>query len=235
MNHSPTPTSPTFVPVADHALLVEFGTEVDDGANAAVVALDQAIAAATLGGLREVVPAYVNLLVDFDPRLTDHVAVEAAVRRLLESDVARRAADQRHHVVHMCVDDEFAPDLGEVARSTGMTVDEVVETHLATEFRVVMYGFSPGYAYMAGVDPRLRLPRKATPVRGVAAGSVIVAGPQCLVTTLEMPAGWWVIGRSPTRILRPEADDPFLFDPGDRVTFERIDRRDYERLVDDDG
>jgi inhibitor of KinA len=68
-------------------------------------------------------------------------------------------------------------------------------------------------------------------VRGIPAGSVIVAGPQCLVTTIDMPTGWSVIGRSPTRVLRPEADQPFLFDPGDRVVFERIDRAAYDELV----
>lgn len=235
MTSTPSPTSPAFVPVADHALLVEFGTEVDDAANAAVVALDQAIAASPPRGLNEVVPAYVNLLVDFDPLRTDHDEVEASVRRLLTSTSVSSAAPARRHVVQMCVDDEFAPDLAAVAESTAMSIGDVLATHLATTYRVVMYGFSPGYAYMAGVDPRLQLPRKATPVRGVAAGSVIIAGPQCLVTTLEMPAGWWVIGRSPTRILRPESDEPFLFDPGDDVVFEQIDRDEYDRRSADDG
>lgn len=228
---TPTPSSPTYVPVADHALLVEFGTEVDDAANAAVVALDHAIAADPPEGVCEVVPAYVSLLVDFDPVVTDHAEVEARLRGLVAEGSGGRSDTGRSHVVHMCVDHEFAPDLAAVAESTSMTPDEVVATHLASQFRVVMYGFSPGYAYMSGVDPRLQLPRKPSPVRGVAAGSVIIAGPQCLVTTLEMPAGWWVIGRAATRILRPESDDPFLFDPGDRVTFERIGRDEYERMV----
>ena len=73
---------PTFTPIADHALLVEFGTEISDAANAAVVALDRTIARHVPPGVIEVVPAFVNLLVDFDPTITDHVAVEAALREL---------------------------------------------------------------------------------------------------------------------------------------------------------
>lgn len=76
----------------------------------------------------------------------------------------------------------------------------------------------------------IQLPRKASPVRGVAAGSVIVAGPQCLITTLEMPTGWSILGRSPTRVLRNTADRPFLFDVGDRIMFEQVDLATYERL-----
>ena len=57
--------------------------------------------------------------------------------------------------------------------------------------------------------------------------SVIVAGPQCLVTTVRMPTGWWIIGRSPDRILTGDAARPFLFDVGDRVVFRRIGRAEF--------
>ena len=67
-------------------------------------------------------------------------------------------------------------------------------------------------------------------MRGIAAGSVIIAGAQCLVTTLTMPTGWWIIGRSPTQILRPDPVQPFLFDVGDRVKFRRISRSEFEAL-----
>ena len=89
-----------------------------------------------------------------------------------------------------------------------------------------MYGFAPGYAYFAGVPEPLQLDRKPRPLRGIAAGSVMIAGPQCLVTTMIMPTGWWIIGRSPTRILTRiltgDTKRPFLFDVSDRVTFRRI-------------
>ena len=43
-----------------------------------------------------------------------------------------------------------------------------------------------------------------------------------------MPAGWWVLGRSPARILTGDPDRPFLFDVGDRVRFTRIDRAGFD-------
>ena len=93
---------------------------------------------------------------------------------------------------------------------------------------MVLYGFAPGYAYLGGVPPALQLPRKASAKRGVAAGSVIIAGAQCLITTLKMPTGWWIIGRSPTRILLDDPGRPFLFDVGDTITFIRIDRPEFD-------
>ena len=75
----------------------------------------------------------------------------------------------------------------------------------------------------------IRVARKPTAVRDVPAGSVIIAGSQCLITTLDMPTGWSVIGRSPTRILPTDLDEPFLFDPGDEVRFVRIARNEFDR------
>ncbi len=107
-------------------------------------------------------------------------------------------------------------DLTAVAERTGLSVEAVVAAHLAGKYSVYLYGFAPGYAYLGGVPEAIRIPRKEAPVRGVAAGSVIIAGAQCIITTLTMPTGWWVIGHSAVQILRPEG---MLFEVGDRVRF----------------
>ena len=70
---------PQFKAIADHALLVTFADEINEAAHATVIALDKAIVAAPPVGMIETVPALVNLLVSFDPVITDHVLVEASV------------------------------------------------------------------------------------------------------------------------------------------------------------
>jgi inhibitor of KinA len=47
-------------------------------------------------------------------------------------------------------------------------------------------------------------------------------------TTLKMPTGWSIIGRSPTRILTRDERAPFLFGVGDKVRFKRISLAQYE-------
>ena len=221
--------TPRFTAVADHALLVTFAEEISDEAHGAVLALDAALAAHRPEGMIETVPALVNLLVTFDPVATDHAAVERHVGGCLGTTAAARPASALRRV-QVCYDAPFAPDLAAVAAATGLTPEAVIAAHLSGDYRVLMYGFVPGYAYMSGVPEPIRVPRKATPVRDVPAGSVIVAGPQCLVTTLTMPTGWSIIGRSPTRILTGDPEAPFLFDVGDRVAFERIDAATFARL-----
>lgn len=211
------PDMPTYRPVADHALLVEFGTTISDDTHAAVLALDAALTAKPFDGYREAVPAFVNLLVTFDPALTDHAAVEDHLRALT---IVQTIQTQTQREVLICYDN--APDLAEVALRTCLTEEAVIAAHLSGDYKVFLFGFAPGYAYLGGLPEALRLDRKPTPVRNIPAGSVIIAGSQCLVTTLTMPTGWWIIGRSPTRILTGNLERPFLFDVGDRVTFRRI-------------
>lgn len=218
---------PVFRPVAEHALLVEFGEAISDAAHEAVLRLDRVLADAPIKGFREAIPAYVNLLVDFDPLVTNHAEAETALQALLGMEAAERPVPAIREVL-ACYEEEFAPDLAALAERCGMSVEAVIKTHLAGDYRVFMYGFAPGYAYLAGVPEAIRQPRKPAPVRDLPAGSLMVAGPQCLVSTLTMPTGWWVIGRSPTRILTGDPARPFLFDVGDRVTFRRIGRAELE-------
>jgi inhibitor of KinA len=218
---------PVFSPVAEHSLMVEFGDRIEPTVQGRVRALDAALASSSFEGFLEAVPTYASILIRFDPLRTDHALAEAHVRGLLDR---AETAVQRHTLreVAVCYDEGLAPDLAAVVEATGMTPEAVVAAHLAGDYAVAMYGFAPGYAYLTGVPEAIRLPRKPAAVRGVPAGSVIIAGAQCLVTTITMPTGWWVIGRSPTRILTGDADRPFLFDVGDPVRFRRISRAEFE-------
>ena len=219
--------SPVFRPVADHAVLVEFGTAISDAVHDAVLQLDQALAAQPFSGFNEAIPAFVNLLVEFDALITDHALVESHLRRLLAAPATAKTTQALREVL-VCYDASFAPDLEAVARQTGLSPDAVINGHRAGRYDVYMYGFAPGYAYLAGVPQALRQDRKPSPLRGIPAGSVLIAGPQCLVTTMIMPTGWWIIGRSPTRILTGDAARPFLFDVGDCVVFRRISPAEFE-------
>lgn len=226
----PTPQTPIFRPIAERAVLVEFGTTLDQAAHNAVLRLDQALAAQPFAGFHEAVPAFVNLLVEFDPLTTDHLTTIAHLRGLLTAKTAERTSPTSREVL-ICYDADLAPDLAVVAQATGLTPEAVINAHLSGDYAVFMYGFAPGYAYLGGVPNVIQLDRKPTPLRNIPAGSVIIAGAQCLVTTLLMPTGWWIIGRSPTAILTSEPAHPFLFDVGDKVRFRRISRADYEAAL----
>lgn len=213
-------SQPSFRPVGSGALLADFGGEIAEDVFAQVVSLDRALAAQPPVWFEESVPAYTSLLIVFDPLVTDHASVAAHLRALEAAPVDLLATTT--HEVPVCYDGDAAPDVAAAAQALGLSEEAVIAAHLAGDYRVFMYGFAPGYAYLGGVPRDLHLPRKTAAVRGHPVGSVMVAGPQCLITTLPMPTGWWVIGRTPLRVLDAAAERPFLFEPGDRVRFTRV-------------
>lgn len=83
MTAAPAAGFPRFRPVADRALLVEFGETVAKESHDRVIGLDAALAADPFDGFTEAVPAYASLLVCFDPVVTDHRGVEDRVSALI--------------------------------------------------------------------------------------------------------------------------------------------------------
>jgi len=137
-----TPDAPIFRPIAERAVLVEFGIALDQAAHAAVLRLDQAFAANPCG-FREAVPAFVNLLVEFDPLTTDHATVTAHLCRLLTTQTTTRPAGNEREVL-VCYDPALSPDLAVVAQQTGLTAEAVISAHLSGDYALFMYGFAPG-------------------------------------------------------------------------------------------
>lgn len=205
--------TPTIRPVGDTALLVDFADYPD--AFARVVALDRSLAEDMPAGMVEAIPATTTWLIVYDPLVT----CPADLTPLLHERLGRASdtgIEGTEHVVSVRYD---GPDMAAVAERTGLSEAEVAAQHAAGAYHVANYGFAPGYAYLGGVPDALHLPRKTAAVRGHPVGSVMIAGAQCLITTLAMPTGWWVIGHTDFRVLDADADKPFRFDPGDRVRF----------------
>lgn len=114
------------------------------------------------------------------------------------------------------------PDLEEVARQSGLGVEEVVRRHAGGDYRVRCLGFSPGFAYLSGLDPALHLPRRPTPRERVRVGSVAIGGEHAGVYTVPSPGGWNLIGTTSRRLFDPGAArlaDRFVLGAGDRVRF----------------
>ncbi len=218
---------PVVRPVGDTGLMFEFGTVIDPATHARVLAFDAALAADPPPGVRELVPAYASLLIHYDPLVTDAEALAAAA--LLRADRAGAvAAEPAEHIIPFCADPDLGPDLAAAAERLGLSGAALIDAFAGAAYRVYMYGFAPGYAYLDGVPAALHLPRKPVPVRSRPVGSIMIAGGQAIITTLPMPTGWWVIGQTRVAVLQPEAARPFRFDLGDTVRFVPVSRAEFD-------
>jgi KipI family sensor histidine kinase inhibitor len=109
------------------------------------------------------------------------------------------------------------PDLADVARAAGVSESDVARIHAAGTYEVETLGFAPGFAYLAGVDPRLHVPRRTTPRPRVPAGSIALAGGFTGVYPFDSPGGWHLIGRVVG--VRMFSEQGALLRLGDRVRF----------------
>ncbi|HET7899756.1 MAG TPA: carboxyltransferase domain-containing protein [Candidatus Nanopelagicales bacterium] len=198
------------LPAGDRAVLV------------AVDSLDDALRAAHgLGALRDVedlVPAGESVLVRFRPgvdlgaRLPD---LGLLVDRALSTSVPVEVSGEE--VVLVVRYD--GPDLDDVARASGLTRAEVVAAHTGTAWTAAFAGFSPGFVYLVGGDPRLVAPRRAEPRAAVEPGSVALAADYCSVYPTRSPGGWQLIGSTEHVMWDAAADPPAAIVPGMRVRF----------------
>lgn len=212
---------PRYLSAGDSALVVEFGARYEPQVHARVVALDGALAHAPVPGLRECVPTYRSLMIHYDPCVLSRAALVAHLDALEGAAEAPRAP--RVWRVPACYDDPHGEDLDEVADLLGLDRATIVAAHAQADYDVVMYGFAPGFLFLAGLPEQLAISRRRTPRPPAPPGALTVANGQALIASVAMPTGWYMLGRTPARTFDPGRDPPFPIAVGDRVRFERID------------
>ena len=199
--------------------------------NTRVRALEYLIAHKAVPGVVETVPTYRALLVYYDPSIVGYDVLCGQLGALAEQASATAMPPAREVEVPCCYDGELGADLEAAARRLAMPVDELVRLHASAGYLVYFIGFTPGLPYMTGAPERLTIPRHDTPRVKVPAGSVAIGGIQCCIYPVESPGGFWLLGRTPLRLYDPDAPEPILLKPGDRVRFRSIGRREFDDIA----
>ena len=182
-----------------------------------VLGLRAALRRAEPDGVGELIPAARTLLIRYDGNRWNGERIESLLAELPAEYPERE--ESREQVVPVRYD---GADIDEVAELSGLSAREVVQRHLATEYTVAFCGFVPGFAYLTGLDPALRLPRRETPRTQVPAGSVAIADEYTGVYPRSSPGGWRLIGRTDLPVWDLGRDPVTLLPPGTRVRFEEI-------------
>ncbi|WP_226533744.1 5-oxoprolinase subunit B/C family protein [Microbacterium paraoxydans] len=194
---------------SDHALLVE-AADLDE-------AMRLNLAWEGVPGIVERIPGARTVLVRFDPLRVSAVELATALSAV-EIDTAQLPGAGKV-AVPVRYDGE---DLDEAAALLGVSAAELVNRHLAADWRVAFSGFAPGFGYVVSSDPLFDVPRRSSPRTRVPAGSVALAGAFTGVYPRESPGGWQLIGRTDAVMWDIDRDPPALLAPGASVRFEQV-------------
>jgi len=221
----------TYHPFGDSALLINFEQRIDPKINRKVIQWYQAIKSAKIKGTTFCSPAYCSITIGYQPH---QITFNALQERIASLEIHQGAETKiRELKIPVCYDPKYALDLHQVSPKLGLTPDEVIALHTSVAYQVYMIGFLPGFTYMGTLHKKLECKRKATPRLKVPARSVGLAGLQTGIYPGEAPGGWQIIGRTPVEIFDSSKAEPYLFRPGDTVTFYSITAKEFLQMEND--
>ncbi len=209
------PARMRWLPYGPDALLIYFADGIGEEAFRRGRALAAALEKNPPRHLREYVPSFTSVLLEFEPGLPlDGNAIVKRLSNLMEAPAPEPVTRE----IPVRYD---GPDLALVAEHAGLSQAEVVAAHAAPLYKVYILGFSPGFPYLGDLDPRLHTPRQPNPRLRVPAGSVAIGGEHTGIYPVAGPGGWNLIGRTDFTLFDPAAarGDNFRLLPGEQVRF----------------
>lgn len=214
----------------ENALIIYFGEDTDPHTSAKVQRAATILETEMADKLIDMVPSYASLLVIYDLLACDHLEMHAMLQNILMQLESAQQVEGTLITLPAYYSTESGPDLENLAQRANLSIDEVIQIHSQTEYRVYAIGFAPGFAYLGEVDPRIAAPRLSTPRQKVPKGSVAIADQQTAVYPAVSPGGWNLIGLCPTPMFDPNKKPTMPVQVGDRIRFEPISRAQYLTL-----
>ncbi|WP_090502884.1 5-oxoprolinase subunit PxpB [Pseudomonas borbori] len=215
-----------FEPAGAEALLLVLAEQPDAQLPLRIALLAERMRAELGPLLRDLVPGWTSLLLHYDLTRIDHRKLIERLSPLLPRWLAEPlpAESGRRHQIPIWY---AGADLAEVARLCRLSIEQVIELHSASEYRVGAIGFAPGFAYLGELPERLALARRSTPRTRVPAGSLAIAERQTAVYPQASPGGWHLLGLCPWRLFDVRREPPCPLLLGDRVRFVAVDEQTF--------
>ena len=214
----------------DSSVLIVFGDTISAETNQRITATVKLIKDARIEGIVDMIPAFVSLLINYNPLVISYDALHRRLEKLLKTETRAEESAKRVWEIPVCYGGKFGPDLENIAAHAQLSPEEVIALHTSRDYLIYMLGFLPGFCYLGGLDERIHTPRLSTPRLRIPAGSVGIGGSQTGIYPMDSPGGWQLMGMTPVKTYDPAREVPILVQAGEYIRFVRIDEAEFRDI-----
>lgn len=225
------PDSYTINPVAECSVMLRFELPITAQSLALVGYTANFIRYQFQTSIMNVTPSYCSILVDYLPYRISESQIIAQLHELMLNTDEHQPSKLSPKTITLPIyySHRVGPDISRY-ESIGITLETLIELHTSEVYSVSAIGFAPSFAFLSGLNEKLKLPRLETPRVYVQKGSVGIADRQTAVYPNHSPGGWNIIGNCPLELYRPDSAEICPFNIGDSVKFESIDESTFLSL-----
>ena len=212
--------------LGDSALYCDFGNEINRETNSHVIKYFKNLQKLNLKGIINITPSYNKLIISYDLSIINFKDLKEKIKDLKLKETETK--ETKIIKIPICLDEEFSLDLNRLSEKLKIEKDNIIQSFLNKEYFCYMTGFIAGMPFLGDIDSKIRLQRLETPRVKVPKGSVGITEQFCNIYTFESPGGWNIIGNTPIKVFdKFNESNPLIINPGDRVTFYKINKDEY--------
>jgi len=214
--------------LGDAAVYCDFGNQIDQETNLNVIKYFKNLKELKIEGITNITPSYNKLIVSFEPSVTNY---EKLKNKIIDLKLHNKENQNSKLIkIPICIDEEFSLDIKRLTKELKMKYDQIYNSFFDKEYYCYMTGFIAGMPFLGDTRENIRLNRLETPRVKVPKGSIGITEQFCNIYTYESPGGWNIIGNTPVKIFdKSNQENPALINPGDRVTFYKISKQEYQK------
>ena len=214
--------------LGDAAVYCDFGNQIDQETNLNVIKYFKNLKELKIEGITNITPSYNKLIVSFEPSVTNY---EKLKNKIIDLKLHNKENQNSKLIkIPICIDEEFSLDIKRLTNELKMKYDQIYNSFFDKEYYCYMTGFIAGMPFLGDTRKNIRLNRLETPRVKVPKGSIGITEQFCNIYTYESPGGWNIIGNTPVKIFdKSNQENPALINPGDRVTFYKISKQEYQK------
>ncbi len=214
--------------LGDAAVYCDFGNQIDQETNLNVIKYFKNLKELKIEGITNITPSYNKLIVSFEPSVTNY---EKLKNKIIDLKLDNKENQNSKIIkIPICIDEEFSLDIKRLSKELKMKYDQIYNSFFDKEYYCYMTGFIAGMPFLGDTRENIRLNRLETPRVKVPKGSIGITEQFCNIYTYESPGGWNIIGNTPVKIFdKSNQENPALINPGNRVTFYKISKQEYQK------